>query len=36
MGSNLITKDLLQAGDYAGIAANIRRTLDLIRKIRGK
>jgi len=35
MGSNLITKELLQAGDYQGIAANIRNTLDLIRKIRG-
>ena len=36
MGSNLITKELLQAGDYQGIAANIRNTLELIRKIRGK
>ena len=36
MGSNLITKELLQAGDYQGIGANIRSTLELIRKIRGK
>ena len=35
MGSNLITKELLKAGDYQGIAANIRATLELIRKIRG-
>jgi len=35
MGSNLITKDLLKAGDYDGIAAKVRDTLDLIRKIRG-
>lgn len=35
MGSNLITKDLLKAGDYDGIAAKVRDTLALIRKIRG-
>ena len=35
MGSNLITKELLKAGDYNGIAAKVRATLDLIRKIRG-
>ncbi len=35
MGSNLITKTLLKAGDYDGIAAKVRGTLDLIRKIRG-
>ncbi len=35
MGSNLITKDLLKAGDYQGVAAKVRATLDLIRKIRG-
>jgi 2-dehydro-3-deoxyphosphogluconate aldolase/(4S)-4-hydroxy-2-oxoglutarate aldolase len=34
MGSNLITKDLLKASDYRGIAANVRSTLDLIQKIR--
>jgi 2-dehydro-3-deoxyphosphogluconate aldolase/(4S)-4-hydroxy-2-oxoglutarate aldolase len=35
MGSNLITKDLLKASDYKGIAANVRNTMDLIGKIRG-
>jgi len=35
MGSNLITKELLKAGDYEGIAAKVRETLELIRKIRG-
>lgn len=35
MGSNLITKDLLKASDYKGIAGNVRTTLELIRKIRG-
>jgi 2-dehydro-3-deoxyphosphogluconate aldolase/(4S)-4-hydroxy-2-oxoglutarate aldolase len=35
MGSNLITKDLLKAGDYQGISAKVRETLELIRKIRG-
>ena len=35
MGSNLLTKQLLQAGDYAGITAKVRSTLDLIRGIRG-
>lgn len=35
MGSNLITKDLLKASDYSGIAGNVRNTLELIRKIRG-
>jgi 2-dehydro-3-deoxyphosphogluconate aldolase/(4S)-4-hydroxy-2-oxoglutarate aldolase len=34
MGSNLITKDLLKAGDYDGIAAKVRDTLALIRNIR--
>ena len=36
MGSNLITKELLKAADYQGIVANIRQTLELIRKIRVK
>ena len=36
MGSNLITKELLKAADYRGIGANIRQTLELIRKIRDK
>ena len=34
MGSNLITKDLLKAGNYDGIAAKVRDTLELIRNIR--
>jgi len=36
MGSNLITKALLDAGDYAGIEARVRDTVQLIKKIRGK
>ena len=35
MGSNLVTKDLLKAGDYAGISNKVRATVDLIRKLRG-
>ena len=35
MGSNLITKELLKAGDYDGIAAKVRDTLALIKTIRG-
>ncbi len=35
MGSNLLTKELLKAGDYAGITAKVQETLDLIRQIRG-
>ncbi len=35
MGSNLISKDLLKAGDYEGIAAKVRETASLIRGIRG-
>jgi len=35
MGSNLITKELLKAGDYAGIAAKVKDTLRLIAAIRG-
>jgi 2-dehydro-3-deoxyphosphogluconate aldolase / (4S)-4-hydroxy-2-oxoglutarate aldolase len=35
MGSNLITKEALKAGDYDGIAAKVRDTLALIRTIRG-
>jgi 2-dehydro-3-deoxyphosphogluconate aldolase/(4S)-4-hydroxy-2-oxoglutarate aldolase len=34
MGSNMITKEMLKAADYEGIAANIRRTVALIGKIR--
>lgn len=35
MGSNLVTKDVLRAGDYSGISARVRTTLDLISMIRG-
>ncbi len=35
MGSGLITKALLDAGDYAGIAARVRDTVQLIKRIRG-
>jgi 2-dehydro-3-deoxyphosphogluconate aldolase/(4S)-4-hydroxy-2-oxoglutarate aldolase len=35
MGSNLITKELLKAKDYAGLAAKVSETLALIRQIRG-
>ena len=36
MGSNLVTKDLLKAGDYPGITAKVQNTLELIRQIRGE
>ncbi len=36
MGSKLITNDLLKAGDWAGIEARVRKTVDLIRKIRSE
>ena len=35
MGSSLITKELLKSGDYAGITAKVRSTLEIIRGIRG-
>jgi 2-dehydro-3-deoxyphosphogluconate aldolase/(4S)-4-hydroxy-2-oxoglutarate aldolase len=35
IGSNLITKKLLDAGDYAGIEKKVRETVALIKKIRG-
>jgi 2-dehydro-3-deoxyphosphogluconate aldolase/(4S)-4-hydroxy-2-oxoglutarate aldolase len=35
MGSNLITKELLKAGDYEGLAARVKDTLALVRAIRG-
>lgn len=35
VGSKLLTKGLLNAGDYEGITAKVRATLDLIRRIRG-
>jgi 2-dehydro-3-deoxyphosphogluconate aldolase / (4S)-4-hydroxy-2-oxoglutarate aldolase len=36
IGSNLITKALLDARDYAGIETKVRDTIALIRSIRGK
>lgn len=36
MGTNLITKELLDQKDYAGIEARVRATVQLIRTIRGK
>ena len=35
IGSNLITKDLLAAKDYAGVEKKVRETIALIRSIRG-
>lgn len=35
MGSNLVTKALLEAGDYAGIEQRVRDTVQLIQTIRG-
>jgi 2-dehydro-3-deoxyphosphogluconate aldolase/(4S)-4-hydroxy-2-oxoglutarate aldolase len=35
MGSNLITKELLKANDYEGMANKVRSTIELIRKLRG-
>ncbi len=36
IGSNLVTKELLAAKDYAGVEKKVRDTIALIRKIRGK
>lgn len=36
MGSKLITPEMLNAGDYAGITAKVRETVELIKKVRGK
>ena len=36
MGTNLITQELLEKQDYAGIEARVRRTVQLIRTLRGK
>ena len=36
MGSNLVTKELLAARDYSGIAGNVRNTLELIRQDSGR
>jgi 2-dehydro-3-deoxyphosphogluconate aldolase/(4S)-4-hydroxy-2-oxoglutarate aldolase len=35
MGSNLVTKELLKSGDYEGLTAKVKGTLDLVRKVRG-
>jgi 2-dehydro-3-deoxyphosphogluconate aldolase/(4S)-4-hydroxy-2-oxoglutarate aldolase len=35
MGSKLITKDMVQAGDYKGIVEKIQKTVELIRKLKG-
>lgn len=34
MGSNLIGSDLVKAGDYDGITAKVKSTLELVKKIR--
>jgi len=34
MGSNLITKALVEAKDFAGITKAVRQTLELVREIR--
>jgi 2-dehydro-3-deoxyphosphogluconate aldolase/(4S)-4-hydroxy-2-oxoglutarate aldolase len=36
IGSNLITKELLAAKDYAGIEKKVAETIALIKRIRGK
>jgi 2-dehydro-3-deoxyphosphogluconate aldolase / (4S)-4-hydroxy-2-oxoglutarate aldolase len=36
LGSNLITKEMIQAGDYAGITTKVRETVGLIKGIRGR
>jgi 2-dehydro-3-deoxyphosphogluconate aldolase/(4S)-4-hydroxy-2-oxoglutarate aldolase len=36
MGSNLITKQMLEKQDYAGIEAKVRDTVQMIKTIRGK
>ncbi len=36
IGSNLITKELLQKKDYKGIETKVRETINFVRKIRGK
>jgi 2-dehydro-3-deoxyphosphogluconate aldolase/(4S)-4-hydroxy-2-oxoglutarate aldolase len=36
MGSKLITNDLLKAGDWKGIEARVRKTVDLISSIRSE
>jgi 2-dehydro-3-deoxyphosphogluconate aldolase / (4S)-4-hydroxy-2-oxoglutarate aldolase len=36
IGSNLVTKELLEAKDYTGIEKRVRHTVQLIKTIRGK
>jgi 2-dehydro-3-deoxyphosphogluconate aldolase/(4S)-4-hydroxy-2-oxoglutarate aldolase len=36
IGSNLVTKPLLDAQDWKGVEARVRQTVELIRKIRGQ
>ena len=36
IGSNMITKKLLDAKDYQGIEDNVRKTLDLVQKIKAE
>jgi 2-dehydro-3-deoxyphosphogluconate aldolase/(4S)-4-hydroxy-2-oxoglutarate aldolase len=36
IGSNLITKELLKAKDYAGIEANVRKVVELIKTIKAE
>ncbi len=36
MGSKLITKELIKAGDYQGLTARVKETLALIGRIRGR
>jgi 2-dehydro-3-deoxyphosphogluconate aldolase/(4S)-4-hydroxy-2-oxoglutarate aldolase len=35
MGSNLIPRELLKSGDFPGIAQRVRKTVELIRTVRG-
>jgi len=35
IGSKLVTKDLVERGDFDGIAQNVQATIDTIKKIRG-
>jgi 2-dehydro-3-deoxyphosphogluconate aldolase/(4S)-4-hydroxy-2-oxoglutarate aldolase len=36
IGSNLISKSLLEAGDYAGLERRVRDTVETIRRIRSR
>ena len=36
IGSNMITKKLLDAGDYKGIEANVRKVLELVKTIKAE